>query len=142
MPKISEVEVTIAGRNIKLNRVQLICNDPSLTQQNFTKTTDIKTILAKYAKTGILGDPTRKPIFGDFSRTDYETKLNDVANIKSQFEHLPAKTRERFNNNAGEMLDFLSDTKNDSEAVKLGLKDKSVLPPQVKKPEDPPPAEK
>lgn len=146
MTQIANVEVLIAGRRMPLNRVKLICEDPSLTKQSpFTDNANIKNILAKYAKTGILGDPTRTPIFGDFSETDYVKSLNYVAQIKSDFEALPVQTRQRFKNDPTEMLAFLADEKNTDEAVKLGLREaKPISQEEIDKqhPADKPPVSK
>lgn len=136
MEKISEIEVQVAGRRMPLRRVQLICPEPSLTKQHFVKDADIRTILARYAKTGILGDPTRKPIFGDFSQTDYEVSLNAVAHVKSNFELLAAPLRGRFNNDPAQLLAFIADPANKEEAIKLGLKKPDPEVPPV----TPPPA--
>lgn len=131
MTQIATVEVLVAGRRMPLNRVKLICEDPSLTKQSpFTDQANIKNILAKYAKTGILGDPTRKPIYGDFSNPEtYEEALNLVANVKSGFENQPVDIRQRFKNDPGEMLSFLADEKNNEEAYKLGLKQRPAPSP-------------
>lgn len=136
MQKTIESLELLPGRRTPIRRVQLICDDPSLTKQAFTPTTDIRNILQKYAKTGILGDPNRTPIFGDFSDTEYVNSLNLVSNIKSQFEFLPAKTRERFKNDPAELLAFLGDEKNNDEAVKLGLRQA----PEAETPQATPPA--
>lgn len=144
MQKHIEAKKQIPGRRDRGLRVQLICEDPSLTQQSFTKDSSIRTILAKYAKTGILGDPNKKPIYGDFSEKDYSKALNLCANVKSGFELLDPKIRERFKNDPGEMLAFLSDEKNHPEAIKLGLREAPPYagphPQDLKTPEPPPAA--
>lgn len=134
MEKLTIAETTIPGRRAPARRVQLICEDPSLTKQSFVKDSSIRRILEKYVKTGILGDPTRTPIFGDFSNTDYQSGLDLVANVKSQFERLPVKTRERFKNDPSNLLDFLADEKNFDEAVKLGLRQAPPPPPAAEPP--------
>jgi len=129
----------LAGRRGHNTRVQLITEGPSLTKQSPKKDTEIRTILKRYAKTGVLGDPTRQPIWGDF--TDPEKFENDmmlVANIRSQFATLPSKVRGRFQNDPVELLTFLQDKKNDKEAVELGLKPPTVLPTPPEKPGDTP----
>lgn len=134
MTQISNVEVQVAGRRMPLNRVKTICEEPSLTKQSFTESTSIRKILERYAKTGILGDPSRTPIFGDFSKTDFVASLNLVSGIKSGFEKLNVRTRERFKNDPAELLEFLADEKNNDEAIKLGLRE---APPVVDKPREP-----
>jgi len=130
---------TIPGRRGHNTRVLHINEEPSLTKQSFKKDTQIRNILIRYAKTGVLGDPTRKPLWGDFTDTEkFENSLNLVANVRSQFSQLSAEVRSRFQNDPVELLTFLSDKKNDIEAVKLGLKNKSVLPPPPKEKDDRP----
>ena len=126
MQKISEVDVTIAGRRLPLRKVQLICEDPSLAKQSFAKAADIRYILERFAKTGVLPTSGSTPIYGDFTSATsegYQESLNLVASIKSKFERLPAELRDRFENDASKLLDFLSDEKNNEEAIKLGLRE-------------------
>jgi len=128
MEKITTLEL-LPGRRGHNTRVQTINEEPSRTKQSFKKDTEIKTILRKYAKTGVLGDPTKKPLWGDFTNTQqFEDNLNLVANVRSQFAQLPASVRGRFKNDPVQLLDFLQDSANDKEAVELGLKNASVLP--------------
>lgn len=124
--QLATIEVLVAGRRMPLNRVTLICDDPSLTKQAFSKDSDIRTILARYAKTGILGDPAKTPIFGDFSNTDYQASLDLVARVKSNFETLPVELRDRFDNSASNLLDFVADESNLKEAQELGLLEKPI----------------
>lgn len=151
MQKISEVEVTIAGRRLPLRRVQLICEDPSLTKQAFTKYQDIRYIIDQYTKTGIGLNHNPKPMYGDFTKANsegYLESLNVVANVNSQFEQLTPKIRERFNNKAINFLDFMADPANNEESIKLGLRPKpeeTIVSPQLIPPAKPvvePPAPK
>lgn len=131
MHKISEIEVKISGRRMPLKRVQISSDQPTLTQQKFQNDQDIHTILNRFAKTGILGDPSRTPIYGDFSNPNqFIENMNMVADFKSQFEQQPVKIREKFHNDPQELIEYLSDKKNHKEAVKLGLMDSNVLPPE------------
>lgn len=148
MEKISEVEVTIAGRRYPLRRVQLICEDPTKTKTSpeLTRNTDVKTIIARAIKTGQpLGTPGRQPIYGDFTNLNSESfldSLNQVANVKSQFEHLPSEIRARFLNDPAKLLDFLADEKNNEESIKLGLRKQPLAPKDIQPPaaESTPPA--
>jgi len=99
--------------------------------------------MARYEKTGVLegylkDNASRPMCFGDFSDIgDYHSVMSRVALLNSEFLRLPAKLRARFGNDAKQLLDYLSDSKNDVEAVKLGLKEQSVLPKPVVKPFEP-----
>jgi len=126
MEKISEINVTVAGRRMPLRRVQLICEDPSLTKQSpFTKQSDIRYIIEKATKTGVLEVNSKTPKYGDFSGVtpdNYLDSLNKVTETKNRFMYLPAKTRERFQNDPAKLLSFLADASNNEEAMDLGLR--------------------
>lgn len=103
----------------------------SRTKQSFKAEADINNIMKRYYKTGILGNPLdqRKGYFGDFTDTvDYHTMSTKLIEIDQQFQTLPSKVREKFNNSPQAALDFLADEKNTDEAVDLGL-----LPPSAKR---------
>jgi len=135
MQKMTTLDL-LPGRRGHNTRVQIINQEPSRAKQAPKKDTQIRNILIRYAKTGVLGDPSRRPIFGDFTNTEqFETSLNLVANVRSQFAQLSSEIRNRFQNDPVELLTFLNDPKNNIEAVKLGLKDKSALPKPPKEPD-------
>lgn len=104
----------------------------SKTIQSDMDVADINKIMARYEKTGVIIDTSgieRKPVYGDFTEIkDYHTSLSAIRNVERAFNTLPANIRNRFNNDPQTLINFLEDTKNDAEAVDLGLKDKSVLP--------------
>lgn len=107
--------------------------DRSLTNQADMDAADINKIMARYEKTGVLIDPLgveRKPMYGDFTeiKTYHET-LSAVRRAETAFGKLSAKVRNRFDNDPQKLIDFLEDPENNREAVELGLKDKSFLPP-------------
>ena len=109
--------------------------EPTLTQQQFKSECDINCIMQRYAKTGLLVDPTiqsnRKPIFGDFSAEfDYQSTQNMIVSANQQFAELSATLRKRFHNNPAELLEFLGNEENRDEAVKLGLINAPVEPEQ------------
>lgn len=109
-------------------------DDRSLTNQADMDSADINKIMARYEKTGVLIDPLtlaeRKPMYGDFTEVKtYHETLAAVRRAEESFSKLPAKVRNRFENDPQKLIDFLEDSRNDGEAVELGLKDKSVLPP-------------
>lgn len=95
-------------------------DEPSLTQQHYAVECDINNILDNYLQTGILAE---KPTFeGDFSDGfDYRDALHRITDAQEKFLALPAQVRDRFGNDPGNLLDFLSDPKNRDEAVKLEL---------------------
>jgi len=106
-------------------------NDRSMTNQADMDAADVNKIMARYEKTGVLVDASgneRQPMYGDFTEIkDYYTSKCAIANVERAFLTLPASVRNRFENNPQLLIDFLEDPKNDTEAVKLGLKDREVL---------------
>lgn len=104
----------------------------SLTNQADSEACDINVIFEKFEKTGLLVDPdtgvSRTPVYGDFSDVgDYYAMKSRIAAAEQRFMLFPASIRNRFNNDVQSIMDFLADSQNDEEAVKLGLKDYSVL---------------
>lgn len=112
------------------------CQDPSLTQQQFTEDADLNVIAKRFGINdgSILPQATDPRHFGDFTETfDLRTALDRTNEAIEKFRRLPAKLRERFNNNPGKLYDWVSDPDNAEEAVHLGLLAKAP------KPETPPP---
>nr|DAV77998.1 MAG TPA: Scaffold protein [Microviridae sp.] len=101
----------------------------SLTNQSDKEGSDINVIMARYEKTGLVPGTMRTPNYGDFSGIlDFHALSNTLAKASQAFDVLPAIVRLRFGNDPAQLVDFLHDSVNDVEAVKLGLKDASVLP--------------
>lgn len=99
---------------------------PSMTRQEFLADADINNILQKYSETGYLVDPTRpssrEPMFGDFSNVqDYQSALDALIVAQENFMQLPAKIRDRFQNDPGEFLKFVENPENHDELVSMGL---------------------
>ena len=113
-----------------LPKVQTFNSAPSLTQQQFKEEADINNIIASYNTTGLLTNPlvqsARQPMFGDFSNLpqDYMQLQNQLLQAQADFMDLPAKIRQRFNNNPAELIAFLQNSDNIEEAVELGLMEK------------------
>lgn len=104
----------------------LSCPEPTLTQQHCKDECDINYIVERFGVTGELPvDPhARKPTYGDFTGVyDYQSALNAVMAADEAFMALPAKLRERFDNDPALFVDFCSSTdpQDRSEAIELGL---------------------
>lgn len=114
-------------------RVISINKEPTMTQQQFADDCDINNIMAKYEKTGQVTHLSNKQgVYGDFSDiTDYQDMLHRVAAAQESFQTLPAKTRQRFQNDPGELISFLQDRKNYDEAISLGLIVPNTIPEQI-----------
>lgn len=108
---------------------------PSMTQQQFKDECDINKIMERYLRTGVLSDPLDRrgtPKYGDYAGLgDYMDHMNKVVEANEMFEALPAAIRKRFNNNPGELIEFVMDENNRKEAEMLGLVEK--VEPEVKK---------
>ena len=117
-------------------KVQLKCEDPSLAVQSSKEDTDIKNIVKKYLRTGVL--PQIQTNYADVSKiTDLKVSLENVIAAKAAFENLPAEIRRRFDNDPVKLVEFAADAKNTDEAIALGL---AIARP--KKSSDAPPASK
>lgn len=103
-------------------RVMSVPVGESKTEQSHKKGVNINTIIAKARK----GIPARiqsgEMLYGNFATgLDFHTMMNRIEDAKLDFMSLPAKTRERFDNDPGKLLDFISDPENIEEARELNL---------------------
>lgn len=109
------------------NESGLACEEPSLAQQHYKDECDINTILERFSITGLLPDSPLSPRYGDFSGIgDYHTALNRVIAAQDEFEALPAQIRARFDNDPAQLIEFLQNENNRSEAEELGLVEKAA----------------
>lgn len=100
----------------------LVCDDPSLTQQQFKEESDINTIVDRFMKTGHLPDPVSMPQYVDYEGIfDFQSAMNVVRQADENFMRMDAKVRARFHNSPQEFLEFFADPANTDEAVRLGL---------------------
>lgn len=109
----------------------LKCEDPSLAQQHSAEECDINYIVERFGVTGQLPENNRPmPTYGDFTGvSDYRQALDAVTQAQDAFMSLPAKVRERFDNDPALFVDFCSSTDpaDRSVAIELGL-----IPPPAK----------
>lgn len=100
----------------------LKCEDESLTKQSFAAEADINEIVRRFGLNGQLPSNVSVPVHADFrGAPDFHGAWNLIVQAREGFAQLPAEVRKRFNNDAGALVDFLSDESNRDEAVKLGL---------------------
>lgn len=104
-------------------KVTLECKDVSLADESQQSATDINNIMRKYKKTGVITHITNAiPQFGDVSQIgDYQSCLERVRHAEQLFSELPARTREKFQNDPAQFLSFMDNENNLEEAIKLGL---------------------
>jgi len=114
------------------NESGLRCEDASRTQQHFKDETDINNILRQFNITGQLPSKAISPRYGDFTGIgDYHSALNQVIAAETEFMTLPATLRARFNNDPQELIEFLDNPENMTEAKKLGLVNKTEASAQI-----------
>ncbi len=78
--------------------------------------------MARFVKTGMIDFVNKhEPQYGDVTALDFQSSMERVATSREMFADLPAKVRDRFNNDPAELLQFLEDPRNKAEAVLLGL---------------------
>lgn len=105
--------------------------EPSKAQQQFKDECDINAIMRRYETTGRIDWlNSRDPEWGDFTGIpSYHDALEAVRRAQEDFDEMPAKLRDEFDNDPAKFVAFMQDEKNYDRAVELGL---------VPKPEDPP----
>jgi len=110
---------------------------PSKTKQALLAECDINRIIKLYSVTGQVHHVSARAALGAYmdlpDNLDYQAALNTVLEGEKAFNSLPAKVRDRFENDPADFLQFLSDPKNKAEAIELGL----VIPPPPAAPTPP-----
>ena len=96
----------------------------TLTQQHFAKETDIKSIINKHDRTGIITHVARGIAqYGDYSEVnEYREALDIVSKADDSFATLPSEIRAMFQNDAGAFFEFATNPNNDEKMVELGLR--------------------
>jgi len=120
----------------KRRRVQFATVGESMTKQEYGDETNINTIVERWAKTGLLTSMnTGTPLYADVSEVpDFRGSLDVIRKTQEAFDSLPPKLREKFNNSAEQLIDFISKAENRQEAVKLGLiQDEGIQTPKGEK---------
>lgn len=104
-------------------REQYHCEGESLTQQHFEKECDIKEIIKKHDRTGIIQHVNRGVAqYGDYSEiNEYREALDLINNAGQAFMGLPAELRKMFDNDPGEFFEFATNPDNAERMVELGL---------------------
>jgi phage internal scaffolding protein len=109
----------------------LECLEPTLAQQQFKDETDINILAERFGLTGTMPMNPGTPNYGDFSEVfDFQTSMNAIVKARQDFMALPPKLRKRFDNDPQQLLLFMEDPANRSEAVALGLVNPPPVPPQ------------
>lgn len=107
----------------------------SLTEQHHKTECDIRTIIKRYDKTGLINHVnSAKAEYGDFTMVnEYQDALNTVINAQNAFDELPSDVRKKFNNDPGAFFEYATNPDNLDGMVELGLavKPDPVAPQEV-----------
>lgn len=111
------------GRYSRRIAVTLECPEVSpFTDQSYADECDINVMMARYQATGEVPVVNQvAPQFLDVTEQDFQRHMDIVLEAEDLFGQLPSAIRDRFGNDPGAFLGFVSDDANYAEAVKLGL---------------------
>ncbi len=117
-------------------RPVVLCDPEKGAKQSFKEECDINTILARHRSGAFVSHVNaNQGRFADVSGiSDYREMIDRVRSANAFFMGLPAKVRERFQNDPAEFLDFIADPRNADELSELGLT------PTLEEAPGPPPA--
>lgn len=114
-------------------RVQIFFDGAGVTQQHFKEECNVNNIMAKYGASRLLQHFSQfQGNYGDFTNVqDYQTSMNQLIAAQDMFMSLPSQLRNRFNNDPGEFLAFVSNADNRDEMKTLGLLKEVVQEPNL-----------
>jgi phage internal scaffolding protein len=108
--------------NAASNESGLACQEPTRAQQHHKEECDINVIVKRFGITGKMPINQSEARYGDFTNADdYHTALNKIIAAEDDFMALPADIRTQFDNNPANLIGFLNNPSNRTEAEKLGL---------------------
>jgi phage internal scaffolding protein len=116
---------------------------PTRTQQHFKNETDINAIVARAIRTGdttAFTTTQRAQYYDTTAFSDYQSALDRIADVEEDFFTLPSAVRKEFGNDPENYVAFMSDPRNVSKAIELGLLEggeKTVATPPVSAPLNP-----
>lgn len=97
-----------------------------LVKTSMADSLDINNIVERYHQTGLLPVIGRGE-FADVSEMgDYRTALHALDEAETAFMKLPAKVREKFDNDPAAFLDFVTNDENYEEMQELGIVEKKA----------------
>lgn len=126
------IKVLDSKGNLKRYKVVNYSGDHSQVQKDMQDETDIKNILEKYGRTGILPVVANPGMYDDFSDVpDYQEAQNQIRKADEAFAALPSKIREKFENDPAKMIQYLNDESNIEESIKLGLRERKIVQEEI-----------
>lgn len=97
-------------------------NPVYFTEQAHKEQCDVNKIIRKYDRNGLISHVSRfEAQFGDVSGLEFKAMQDKVLHAKEEFNKLPSKIRNRFQNSPQKLLQFMDDANNRDEAIELGL---------------------
>lgn len=92
------------------------------------KTGNVKAIMAKYQRTGLIPQVQVQPVYGDVSKAgDYVDAMNLVRQTTDMFMALPAEVRKQFDHSPEQFLAFAENSENEQKMIEMGLKEAPVV---------------
>lgn len=119
-------------------KAQVMFKGKSRTQQNQLRDADINVIVDRILKTGQVPQMRQPLTLQNFNGIfDFRTAMDSVVAAQKKFMALPAKVRERFNNDPQRFVAFCEDPSNREEMKFLGLlkKEEPKAPAEEAKPQ-------
>lgn len=103
--------------------VSIDCSSPILTDQSFKNACDINTIMANYAKTGMLSHvSTLTPKYIDNTTIPNLERAYDIVNAAEElFFDLPANIRKLMDNDPSQLETFIANPENTDILIKHGV---------------------
>lgn len=117
------MKTIITKRKNGTTRVAYETTLPSKTDKSHKNDCDVNLIMRRFMETGQVSHLAKgQAAYHDVTDVpDLDVALNTVAKAQEAFDSLSATVRRRFGNSPTEMVKFISDPKNASEAHKMGL---------------------
>ena len=105
------------------DETSFVCEGESMTHQEFKEESDINTIIDRF---GIGENPVEAQKWvtnvdiAD-APNNYQDVMNQLNEARDQFMSIPARIRSQFDNDPAKFVDFVSDSSNIDEMIRLGL---------------------
>lgn len=97
------------------------------TKQEFKDQCDINNVIKEFTRTGQINHISAAAARGTFidlpDDLDYQSSLNIVLRAEESFMALPAKVRDRFDNDPAAFLAFVTNPANADELIELGIRE-------------------
>ena len=125
-----------SDNDISPRRVQTVIEGDSMTEQSHKDACDIKNIMHKAEKTGMVAHikHTQGQYLDLVNRPDYHESMNQITQAQSMFETIPAGVRAKFENNPQKWMDFVTNEDNRESMIEQGFPT-DHLPPVLDDPE-------